>query len=79
MKSYSMHKQDDVWYRKEVPGRHIVRLRKNHTQETKKDMDGQDITQWVCDEVEMSIPYKNDIKKYVTEHFDELFNEASNR
>ena len=75
MKSYSMHKQDDVWYRKEVPGRHIVRLRKNHTQET-KDIDGESVTQWVCDEVEVSIPYKNDIETYVTEHFDELFNEA---
>ena len=75
-KSYSAHKQDNAWYRKEVPGRHIVRLRKNHKQETKQDIDGQNITQWVCDEVEVAIPYKNEIELYVNEHFDELFDNA---
>ena len=77
-KSYSKHKQDNVWYRKEVPNRHIVRLRKNHEQIERESMDGVELL-WVCDEVEIAIPYKNDIETYVTEHFDELFNEASNR
>jgi len=74
-KSTSKHKQDDVWYRKEVPGRHIVRLRKNHEQVEREGMDGKELF-WICDEVEVAIPYKNDIEKYVTENFDKLFNEA---
>ena len=71
-KSTSKHKQDDVWYRKELPNRHIVRLRKNHEQVEREGMDGKELF-WVCDEVEVAIPYKNDIEKYVSEHFDELF------
>ena len=71
-KSTSKHKQDDVWYRKEVPGRHIVRLRKNHEQVEKEGINGKELY-WQCDEVEVAIPYKNDIEKYVSEHFDELF------
>ena len=72
-KSMSKHKQDDVWYRKEIPNRHIVRLRKNHKQIEKEGIDGKKQTFWQCDEVEVAIPYKNDIEKYVSEHFDELF------
>jgi hypothetical protein len=75
-KSLSKHKQDNIWYRKEVPNKHIVRLRKNHEQVEKETIDGQKELFWQCDEVEIAIPYKNDIEKYVNEHFDELFNNA---
>ena len=74
-KSTSKHKQDNVWYRKELPNRHIVRLRKNHEQVEREGIDGKELF-WVCDEVEVAIPYKNDIEKYVTENFNKLFNEA---
>jgi hypothetical protein len=70
-KSLSKHKQDNIWYRKEVPNKHIVRLRKNHEQ-----VELNEETFWQCDEVEVIVPYKNDIEKYVNEHFDELFNNA---
>jgi hypothetical protein len=72
-KSISMHKQDDVWYRKEIPDFYIIRLRKNHEEIEKEDIDGEMEKYWKCDEVEITIPFKNNIKQYVEENFDTLF------
>jgi hypothetical protein len=72
-KSISMHKQDDVWYRKELNNRHIIRLRKNHEEFEKEYIDKEIIKYWQCDEVEITIPFKNNIKQYVEENFDTLF------
>jgi ribosomal protein S2 len=71
-KSLSKHKQDNIWYRKELPNRHIVKLRKNHKQ-VEKNFDGKKELYWVCDEVEVSIPKKENITKYVEENFEFLF------
>jgi shikimate 5-dehydrogenase len=71
-KSISMHKQNDVWYRKEEDNHHIIRLRKNH-EEFEKEIDDKVEKYWQCDEVEITIPFKNNIKQYVEENFDTLF------
>jgi hypothetical protein len=71
-KSISMQKQDNIWYRKEIPDFHIIRLRKNH-EEIEKETDEGKEKYWQCDEVEITIPFKNNIKQYVEENFDTLF------
>ena len=55
MKSYSDLKQPDI----EVSGKE-TRIRFNHTEITKEDMDGESKTQWECDEIKLGLNPKRD-------------------
>ena len=71
-KSISTEQQSNTWFRKETDQHHIVRLRRNHEtfeRETDKGIE----TYWQCDEIEIRIPLRTDIKQYVETNFDALF------
>ena len=72
MKSYSMHKQDNIWFKKKLDNHYLIRLRKNHEEVERETDDGIEKMS-VCDEIEFQTPLRKDIKEYVKQNFDKLY------
>lgn len=72
MKSYSAHKQDNIWFKKKLDNHYLIRLRKNHKEVERENDDGVE-KMWVCDEIEFKTPLRQDIKEYVEQNFDKLY------
>lgn len=72
MKSYSAHKQDNIWFKKKLDNHYLIRLRKNHEEVERETDDGVE-KMWVCDEIEFQTPLRKDIKEYVEQNFDKLY------
>ena len=72
MKSYSAHKQDNIWWKKKLDNHYLIRLRKNHEEIERETDDGIENI-WVCDEIEFQTPLRQDIKEYVEQNFDKLY------
>jgi hypothetical protein len=71
-KSISTEQQSNTWFRKETDQYHIVRLRRNHETFERETDEGTE-TLWKCDEIEIRIPLRSDIKQYVETNFNALF------
>lgn len=73
-KSISKEKQLNIWFRKETDQHHIVRLRRNHQTFEIENFEGDGTeTMWQCNEIEIRLPLRADIKQYVETNFDALF------
>jgi hypothetical protein len=71
-KSISTQQQSNVWFRKNTDKYHVLRLRRNHETFERETVEGVE-TLWRCDEIEITVPLRNDIEQYVETNFDALF------
>ena len=71
--SVSTEQQKDYWLRKTEDGKHYIRIRMNHREIEREDMEGETTTMWQCDEVEVMMPQRADIEQYVKNHHKALF------
>lgn len=72
-KSLSTNKQQDYLLRKTEDGKHYIRLRMNHQTVERIGADEEPQTYWQCDEVEITIPQRQDVEQYVKNNHKALF------